>query len=128
VEVARLRALESQDLRDGSALEPRVLLEGQEQLTLIEQQPDAMLGDVGYRSLRSGRSGNSGLLLALLPTVPSRRGSVSRRPWFRVTSTPSADQPATRPERRQNQRRTGFSSRPSHSQPSVLSAVRRSLT
>jgi hypothetical protein len=48
-----LGPVESEDRLDRRALEPRVLLEGQEQLSLVEQQPEAVLGDVGYFSLRS---------------------------------------------------------------------------
>jgi GNAT superfamily N-acetyltransferase len=51
MEVAGLRLLESQDLLDGSALEPRVLLKREEQLPLIHQQPEAVPRNVGYSSV-----------------------------------------------------------------------------
>src|ERR1022692_202306 len=55
-----LGPVESEDRLDWGALEPRVLIERQEQLSLVEQQPEAVPGDVGYFSLRSGCSTDFG--------------------------------------------------------------------
>jgi hypothetical protein len=56
VKMVWLGPVESEDRLVWGALEPRVLIEGQEQLSLVEQQPEAVPGDVGYFSLRSGSS------------------------------------------------------------------------
>jgi hypothetical protein len=42
VKMVWLGPVESEDCLDRSALEPRVLIEGQEQLPLVEQQPEAV--------------------------------------------------------------------------------------
>jgi hypothetical protein len=46
VEVSRTRPLEPKYGLDRSALEPREVFEGKEQLVIVQQQPEPMLGDV----------------------------------------------------------------------------------
>ena len=46
VEVSRARPLEPKYGLDRSALEPWEVLEGKEQLVIVQQQPEPVLGDV----------------------------------------------------------------------------------
>ena len=55
VEMAGSRLLEPYDRLDRGSLEPRVLLEGQEQLSLINEKPEAVRRYVRYLSLQSFR-------------------------------------------------------------------------
>jgi hypothetical protein len=56
VEVLGLRPRDPQQLTDGSVEEPRELLEGDEQLSLIQQEPEPVAGDVGDLNAESGPS------------------------------------------------------------------------
>lgn len=57
--------LEPQDRVDWGALEPREFVEGNEQLAIVDEHPEAVLGDVRDFSCRSGAARHLYLLLVV---------------------------------------------------------------